>query len=101
MSFEQCEFIKAIVGISICLLAIVVMVVKDILDSIEDKRYRRELMEIKKIEDERREKKLENLKLDSISINLSEVELEMLDNLCAFSKCTRDKYLRGFIRDNM
>lgn len=101
MNFEQCESIKAIVGISICLLAIVIMIIKDIIDSIEDKRYKRELIEIKKRENEIKEKKLENLKLDSISINLSKVELEMLDDLCTFGKCSRDKYLRGVIRDNM
>ena len=50
MNFEQCESIKVIVGISICLLAIIIMVIKDITDSIEDKRYRRELIEIKKRE---------------------------------------------------
>ena len=99
MSYEQSEAIKAIVGILICSIALLIMIIKHIIFIQDDKRYKKELISERERLASIREKKLENLKLEPISLNLNIQEVEMLDNLCDLNKTSRNNYLRGFIKD--
>lgn len=98
MSYEQCENIKAIVGISICSIALLILIIKNVKFAIDDKRYKEELRVEREMRAALKEKKLENLKLETISLNLTISEIEMLDELCDLSKSSRNEYLRGFIK---
>ncbi|WP_195990147.1 hypothetical protein [Clostridium sp. D53t1_180928_C8] len=99
MSYEQCEGIKAIVGILICSIALLIMIIKHIIFIQDDKRYKNEL----RAERERlsliREKKLENLKLESISLNLNIKERDMLFTLLSRTNQTECQFLRDSIRE--
>ena len=99
MSYEEAETIKAIVLIILCIPPIVVLIVKDIISTIEDRKYREELKEAKILEAERRTKKLENLKLEHLTLNLNENELEMLDSLSSLNNLSRSQILRKSIKE--
>ena len=99
MSYEEAETIKAIVLIILCIPPIVVLIVKDIISTIEDRKYREELKEAKILEAERRAKKLENLKLENLTLNLNENELEMLDSLSSLNNLSRSEILRKSIKE--
>ena len=98
MSYEEAETIKAIVLIILCIPPIVVLIVKDIISTIEDRKYREELKEAKILAAERRTKKLENLKLESISLNLNIKEKDMLFTLLARTNQTESQFLRDSIK---
>ena len=76
MSYEEAEIIKAIVLIILCIPPIVVLIAQDIISIIEDRKYREELKEAKILEAERRSRKLENLKLENLTLNLNENEVD-------------------------
>lgn len=99
MSYEEVETIKAIVLIILCIPPIVVLIAKDIISTIEDRKYREELKEAKILEAERRAKKLENLKLENLTLNLNENELEMLDSLSSLNNLSRSEILRKSIKE--
>ena len=99
MSYEEVETIKAIVLIILCIPPIVVLIAKDIISIIEDRKYREELKEAKILEDERRSRKLENLKLENLTLNLNENELEMLDSLSSLNNLSRSQILRKSIKE--
>lgn len=99
MSYEEAETIKAIVLIILCIPPIVVLIVKDIISTIEDRRYREELKEAKILAAERRAKKLENLKLENFTFSLKENEFEMLDDLANLRNLNRNQFLRKSIKE--
>ena len=99
MSYEEAESIKAIVLIILCIPPIVVLIVKDIISTIEDRKYREELKEAKILEAERRSRKLENLKLENLTLNLNENELDMLDSLSTLNNLSRNEFLRKSIKE--
>ena len=99
MSYEEVETIKAIVLIILCIPPIVVLIAKDIISIIEDRKYREELKEAKILEAETRTKKLENLKLENLTLNLNENELEMLDSLSSLNNLSRSQILRKSIKE--
>lgn len=99
MSYEEAETIKAIVLIILCIPPIVVLIVKDIISTIEDRKYREELKEAKILEAERRSRKLENLKLENLTLNLNENELDMLDSLSTLNNLSRNEFLRKSIKE--
>ena len=99
MSYEEAETIKAIVLIILCIPPIVVLIAKDIISIIEDRKYREELKEAKILEDERRSRKLENLKLENLTLNLNENEVDMLDSLSTLNNLSRNEFLRKSIKE--
>ena len=99
MSYEEVETIKAIVLIILCIPPIVVLIVKDIISTIEDRKYREELKEAKILEAERRSRKLENLKLENLTLNLNENEVDMLDSLSTLNNLSRNEFLRKSIKE--
>ena len=99
MSYQEAETIKAIVLIILCIPPIVVLIVKDIISTIEDRKYREELKEAKILEAERRAKKLENLKLENLTLNLNENEVDMLDSLSTLNNLSRNEFLRKSIKE--
>ena len=99
MSYEEAEIIKAIVLIILCIPPIVVLIVKDIISTIEDRKYREELKEAKILEAERRSRKLENLKLENLTLNLNENEVDMLDSLSTLNNLSRNEFLRKSIKE--
>lgn len=99
MSYEEAETIKAIVLIILCIPPIVVLIVKDIISTIEDRKYREELKEAKILEAERRSRKLENLKLENLTLNLNENEVDMLDSLSTLNNLSRNEFLRKSIKE--
>ena len=99
MSYEEAETIKTIVLIILCIPPIVVLIVKDIISTIEDRKYREELNESKILEAERRTKKLENLKLENFTFSLKENEFEMLEDLANLNSLNRNQFLRKSIKE--
>ena len=99
MSYQETETIKAIVLIILCIPPIVVLIVKDIISTIEDRKYREELNESKILEAERRTKKLENLKLENFTFSLKENEFEMLEDLANLNSLNRNQFLRKSIKE--
>ena len=99
MSYEKAETIKAIVLIILCIPPIVVLIVKDIISTIEDRKYRKELNESKILAAERRAKKLENLKLENFTFSLKENEFEMLEDLANLNSLNRNQFLRKSIKE--
>ena len=99
MSYEEVETIKAIVLIILCVPPIVVLIAKDIISIIEDRKYREELKEAKILEAERRSRKLENLKLENLTLNLNENEVDMLDSLSTLNNLSRNEFLRKSIKE--
>ena len=99
MSYEEAETIKTIVLIILCIPPIVVLIVKDIISTIEDRKYREELKEAKILEAERRSRKLENLKLENLTLNLNENEVDMLDSLSTLNNLSRNEFLRKSIKE--
>lgn len=99
MSYEEAETIKTIVLIILCIPPIVVLIVKDIISTIEDRKYREELKEAKILEAERRSRKLENLKLENLTLNLNENEVDMLDSLSRLNNLSRNEFLRKSIKE--
>ena len=99
MSYEEAETIKTIVLIILCIPPIVVLIVKDIISTIEDRKYREELKEAKILEAERRAKKLENLKLENFTFSLKENEFEMLEDLANLNSLNRNQFLRKSIKE--
>ena len=99
MSYEEVETIKAIVLIILCIPPIVVLIAKDIISIIEDRKYREELKEAKILEAERRSRKLENLKLENLTLNLNENEVDMLDSLSTLNNLSRNEFLRKSIKE--
>ena len=89
MSYEEAETIKTIVLIILCIPPIVVLIVKDIISTIEDRKYREELKEAKILEAERRSRKLD----------LNENEVDMLDSLSTLNNLSRNEFLRKSIKE--
>ena len=99
MSYEEAETIKAIVLIALCIPPIVVLVIQGIISAIKDRKYRKELREVKILETQRRAKKLENLKLENFTFNLKENEFEMLEDLANLNSLNRNQFLRKSIKE--
>ena len=99
MSYEEAETIKTIVLIILCIPPIVVLIVKDIISTIEDRKYRKELNESKILAAERKAKKLENLKLENFTFSLKENEFEMLEDLANLNSLNRNQFLRKSIKE--
>lgn len=99
MSYEKAETIKAIVLIALCIPPILVLIVKDIISSIKDREYREHLKEVRLLEAEGKAKKLENLKLENLTINLKEEEFNMLEDLLNLNNLNRNEYLRKMIKE--
>ena len=99
MSYQEAETIKAIVLIILCIPPIVVLIAKDIISIIEDRKYREELKEAKILAAERRTKKLENLKLENFTFSLKENEFEMLEDLANLNSLNRNQFLRKSIKE--
>ena len=99
MSYEKAETIKAIVLIILCIPPILVLIVKDIISSIKDREYREQLKEARLLEEERKAKKLENLKLENFTFSLKENEFEMLEDLANLNGLNRNQFLRKSIKE--
>ena len=61
--------------------------------------YEEKLNKAKILEAERKNKKLENLKLESLVLNLNKNELEMLDSLSSLNNLSRNQILRKSIKE--
>ena len=99
MSYEEAETIKAIVLISLCIPPILVLIIQGVISAIEDRKYKKELKEAKILEAERRSRKLENLKLENLTLNLNENEVDMLDSLSTLNNLSRNEFLRKSIKE--
>ena len=99
MSYEEAETIKAIVLISLCIPPILVLIIQGVISAIEDRKYKKELKEAKILEAERRSRKLENLKLENLTLNLNENELEMLEDLANLNSLNKNQFLRKTIKE--
>ena len=99
MSYEKGEIIKVIILILICIPTIAILIAQEIINNIKYKKYEEELNEAKILEAERKNKKLENLKLESLILNLNKNELEMLDSLSILNNLNRNQFLRKSIKE--
>ena len=99
MSYEKGEIIKVIILILICIPTIAILIAQEIINNIKYKKYEEELNEAKILEAERKNKKLENLKLESLVLNLNKNELEMLDSLSSLNNLSRSQILRKSIKE--
>ena len=99
MSYEKGEIIKVIILILICIPTIAILIAQEIINNIKYKKYEEELNEAKILEAERKNKKLENLKLESLVLNLNKNELEMLDSLSSLNNLSRNQILRKSIKE--
>ena len=99
MSYEKGEIIKVIILILICIPTIAILIAQEIINNIKYKKYEEELNEAKILEAERKNKKLENLKLESLILNLNKNELEMLDSLSSLNNLSRSQILRKSIKE--
>ena len=99
MSYEKAETIKAIVLIILCIPPILVLIIQDVINAIEDKKYEKELKEAKILEAKRRAQKLENLKLENFTFSLKEDEFNMLEDLANLNSLNRNQFLRKSIKE--
>ena len=99
MSYEKAEVIKVIIMILIFIPVIAILITQEIINNIKYKKYEEELNEAKILEAERKNKKLENLKLESLILNLNKNELEMLDSLSSLNNLSRSQILRKSIKE--
>ena len=99
MSYEKGEIIKVIILILICIPTIAILIAQEIINNIKYKKYEEELNKAKILEVERKNKKLENLKLENLTLNLNENELEMLENLSILNNLNRNQFLRKSIKE--
>ena len=99
MSYEKAETIKAIVLISLCIPPILGLIIQDVISSIKDREYREQLKEARLLEEERKAKKLENLKLENFTFSLKENEFEMLEDLANLNSLNRNQFLRKSIKE--
>ena len=99
MSYEKGEIIKVIILILICIPTIAILIAQEIINNIKYKKYEEELNKAQILETERKNKKLENLKLESLILNLNKNELEMLDSLSSLNNLSRSQILRKSIKE--
>ena len=99
MSYEKGEIIKVIILILICIPTIAILIAQEVINKIKYKKYEEELNKAKILEVERKNKKLENLKLESLILNLNKNELEMLDSLSSLNNLSRSQILRKSIKE--
>ena len=99
MSYEKAEVIKVIIMILIFIPVIAILITQEIINNIKYKKYEEELNEAKILEAERKNKKLENLKLEGLVLNLNKNELEMLDSLSSLNNLSRNQILRKSIKE--
>ena len=99
MSYEKGEIIKVIILILICIPTIAILIAQEILNNIKYKKYEEELNKAQILEAERKNKKLENLKLEGLVLNLNKNELEMLDSLSSLNNLSRNQILRKSIKE--
>ena len=99
MSYEKGEIIKVIILILICITTIAILIAQEIINNIKYKKYEEELNKAQILEAERKNKKLENLKLESLILNLNKNELEMLDSLSSLNNLSRSQILRKSIKE--
>ena len=99
MSYEKGEIIKVIILILICIPTIAILIAQEIINNIKYKKYEEELNKAQILEAERKNKKLENLKLESLVLNLNKNELEMLDSLSSLNNLSRNQILRKSIKE--
>lgn len=99
MSYEKGEIIKVIILILICIPTIAILIAQEIINNIKYKKYEEELNKAQILEAERKKKKLENLKLESLILNLNKNELEMLDSLSSLNNLSRSQILRKSIKE--
>ena len=99
MSYEKGEIIKVIILILICIPTIAILIAQEIINNIKYKKYEEELNKAQILEAERKNKKLENLKLESLILNLNKNELEMLDSLSSLNNLSRSQILRKSIKE--
>ena len=99
MSYEKGEIIKVIILILICIPTIAILIAQEIINNIKYKKYEEELNKAQILEAEKKNKKLENLKLESLILNLNKNELEMLDSLSSLNNLSRSQILRKSIKE--
>ena len=99
MSYEKGEIIKVIILILICIPTIAILIAQEIINNIKYKKYEEELNKAQILEAERKNKKLENLKLEGLVLNLNKNELEMLDSLSSLNNLSRNQILRKSIKE--
>ena len=99
MSYEKAEILKVIIMILIFIPTITILIAQEVINKIKYKKYEEELNKAKILEAERKNKKLENLKLENLTLNLNENELEMLENLSILNNLNRNQFLRKSIKE--
>ena len=99
MSYEKAEILKVIIMILIFIPTIAILIAQEVINKIKYKKYEEELNKAKILEAERKNKKLENLKLESLILNLNKNELEMLDSLSSLNNLSRSQILRKSIKE--
>ena len=99
MSYEKAEILKVIIMILIFIPTIAILIAQEIINNIKYKKYEEELNKAQILEAERKNKKLENLKLESLILNLNKNELEMLDSLSSLNNLSRSQILRKSIKE--
>lgn len=99
MSYEKAEILKVIIMILIFIPTIAILIAQEVINKIKYKKYEEELNKAKILEAERKNKKLENLKLENLTLNLNENELEMLENLSILNNLNRNQFLRKSIKE--
>ena len=99
MSYEKGEIIKVIILILICITTIAILIAQEIINNIKYKKYEEELNKAQILEAERKNKRLENLKLEGLVLNLNKNELEMLDSLSSLNNLSRNQILRKSIKE--
>ena len=99
MSYEKAEILKVIIMILIFIPTIAILIAQEVINKIKYKKYEEELNKAQILEAERKNKKLENLKLESLILNLNKNELEMLDSLSSLNNLSRSQILRKSIKE--
>ena len=99
MSYEKAEIIKVVIMILVFIPTIAILIAQEVINKIKYKKYEEELNKANILEAERKNKKLENLKLENLTLNLNENELEMLDNLSILNNLNRNQFLRKSIKE--
>ena len=99
MSYEKAEILKVIIMILIFIPTIAILIAQEVINKIKYKKYEEELNKANILEAERKNKKLENLKLENLTLNLNENELEMLENLSILNNLNRNQFLRKSIKE--
>ena len=99
MGYEEVEFLKASICIFIMIGAIIAMIIGERNRARKQRRYMKWLEMQEQLEYERKQKKLENLKLETIYLDLNRNEIERLDNLARLNRLNRSQTLRNSIKN--